>query len=188
MLPKIRNAFVAATAALALAVAMPAPAEALSKKDKRLLAALAAAGIVGTLIVQQNNRQRAATVTRAPSPTPVRTVPAYSGQSYPRQTFVQPRYQEVYPATRPATRQAQPAAPSGIHASPAAQAFNSYSPAERRMIQSRLANAGYYQGGIDGAFGPMTYRAIMAIAGDSTGVDQLSSVRGAYEFYDAILS
>ena len=57
----------------------------------------------------------------------------------------------------------------------------------RRAIQSRLANAGYYNGGIDGSFGPMTYRAILAIAGDSTGTDQVGTMSGALEFYDAIL-
>ncbi|WP_413867436.1 peptidoglycan-binding domain-containing protein, partial [Albidovulum sp.] len=58
---------------------------------------------------------------------------------------------------------------------------------ERRRIQARLADAGYYRGGIDGAFGPMTYQAIMAIAGDSTGTGQLGSMAGAHEFYDTIL-
>ena len=164
MLPNIRTS---ATAALtALALALPAPAHAWGERQQNTLAALAAAGIIGTLIYQ-NNRQRqyAAPVTRAPV------------QQYPR--YQEPRYQE------PASYRSAPIA--GVYATPAARAFNSYTPAQRRAIQSRLSQAGYYHGGIDGAFGPQTYRAIMAIAGDTSGANQLATMSGALEFYDAIL-
>ncbi|WP_413874501.1 peptidoglycan-binding domain-containing protein [Albidovulum sp.] len=164
MLPKIRNTATAAIAALSIAAALPAPAFAWGEKEQNALAAIVAAGVIGTLVLKENQRRRAAPVTRAPV-----------------QTYYQPRYDA------PAATRYQPALPSGIYATPAANAFNSYSPAERRRIQSRLAEAGYYRGGIDGAFGPMTYRAILAIAGDSTGTDQLDSMGGAYEFYDTIL-
>lgn len=169
MLLNLRNSATAAIAALSLAVAAPAPALAWGEKEQNALAAIVAAGVIGTLIYKENQRRQTAPVTRAP----LQTMPVYSQPRYQTPTYQQPRYQT--PAV------------SGIYASPAARAFNSYTPAQRRAIQARLANAGYYQGGLDGAFGPMTYRAVMAIAGDSTGTDQLSTLGGAQEFYDAIL-
>lgn len=174
MLPNIRKTATAAIAALSIAAAMPAPAFAWGEKEQNTLAALVAAGVVGTLILKDNQRRRAAPVARAP----VQTVPVYSQPTYSQPTYYQPRYE---------TPRYEPAAPSGLYATPAARAFNSYGPAERRRIQARLADAGYYRGGIDGAFGPMTYRAVMAIAGASTGTGQLGSMAGAYEFYDTIL-
>lgn len=166
MLPKFRTSAAAALTALSLALALPAPAHAWGERQQNTLAALAAAGIIGTLIYQ-NNRQRqyAAPVTRAPV------------QQYPR--YQEPR------AQTPASYQSAPI--SGVYATPAAQAFNSYPPNQRRAIQSRLSQAGYYYGGIDGAFGPKTYQAIMAIAGDTSGANQLATMSGALEFYDAIL-
>lgn len=170
MLPNIRKTATAAIAALSIAAAMPAPAFAWGEKEQNALAAIVAAGVIGTLIMQDQKRRKAAPVARAP----VQTVPTY--------------YQPRYDAPRyTAPSRYEPAQPSGLYATPAARAFNSYGPTERRRIQSRLAEAGYYRGGIDGAFGPMTYRAILAIAGDSTGTDQLDSMAGAYEFYDTIL-
>lgn len=170
MLHTFRKSATAALAALSLGLAVPAPAFAWGEREQNALAAIVAAGIVGTLIVRENKRRAPAPVARAP----VQSAPGY----------YQPRYQQ--PAHVAPTRY-RPSAPSGLGATAAARAFNSYTPAERRAIQSRLASAGYYQGGIDGAFGPMTYRAVMAIAGDSTGTDQISTMRGAHEFYDAIL-
>ncbi|OYX43604.1 MAG: hypothetical protein B7Z02_08680 [Rhodobacterales bacterium 32-67-9] len=181
----IRKTATAAIAALSLATALPAPAHAWGEKEQNALAALAVAGVVGTLIYKDQQRKRAAGVSRqyvAPryqEPTPVYRQPAYQQPAYQQPAYQQPSYQE--PARY------QPTETSGIYATPAARAFNSYTLQERRRIQSRLSGAGYYHGGIDGAFGPMTYRAIMAIAGDSTGTDQVSTMRGAFEFYDTLL-
>jgi len=179
MLPTIRKTATAAIAALSLATAMPAPAFAWGEKEQNALAAVVVAGVIGTLLYRENQRRHAAPVTRAP----VQTVPVYSQPRYQTPTYQQPRYQT------PTYQQPgyQTPATTGIYDSPAARAFNSYTPTQRRAIQSRLASSGYYQGGIDGSFGPMTYRAVMAIAGDSTGTNQLSTMGGAFEFYDAIL-
>lgn len=175
MLPTIRKTATAAIAALSLAAALPAPAHAWGEKEQNALAALAVVGVVGTLLYKDQQRKRAGGVSRQ---------------------YVAPRYQEPAPVYRapayqePAYREParyQPDQGSGIYSTAAARAFNSYTHEERRRIQSRLAGAGYYHGGIDGAFGPMTYRAIMAIAGDSTGTDQVSTMRGAFEFYDTLL-
>ncbi|MFN6951425.1 MAG: peptidoglycan-binding domain-containing protein [Albidovulum sp.] len=176
MLPKLRNAATTAIAALSLGLSMPAPAFAWGEKEQNALAAIVAAGVIGTIIMNESKRRNAAPVARAP----IQTVPGYDQPRY--QQRYESRYQDPY-----ATPRYQSAAPSGIYATPAARAFNSYSPSQRRAIQARLANAGYYRGGIDGTFGPMTYRAIMAIAGDSTGTAQLETLGGAHEFYDAIL-
>ncbi|WP_347310865.1 peptidoglycan-binding domain-containing protein [Defluviimonas sp. SAOS-178_SWC] len=172
MLPTIRKTATAAIAALSLAAAVPA--HAWGEKEQNALAALAVAGVVGTLLYKDRQRKQA-TVSRQ---------------------YVAPRYQQPAPTYRalvyqePAYREParyQPEQSSGIYTTSAARAFNSYTQEERRRIQSRLAGAGYYHGSIDGAFGPMTYRAIMAIAGDSTGTDQVSTMRGAFEFYDTLL-
>ena len=180
MLPKIRTTATAALAALSLGLALPAPAFAWGEKEQNALAAIVAAGVIGTLILNEKKRRNAPPVARAP----IQTVPGYYQPRHEEryQDRYETRYQDQY-----GTPRYQPSAPSGIYATPAARAFNSYSAAQRRAIQSRLANAGYYNGGIDGAFGPMTYRAIMAIAGDSTGTAQLDSLGGAHEFYNAIL-
>lgn len=178
MLPNFRMSATAAITALSLAVTLPAPAHAWGEKEQNL-AALAAAGIIGTLIWQKSQQQRGATVGRAPA----QTYPAYGTPRYQQPTYQQPRYQE------PGYTAPGYSAPVGasVYSTPAARAFNSYSLSERRAIQSRLRQAGYYTGSIDGAFGPMTYRAVMAISRDSTGSDKLTTMNGAYEFYDTIL-
>jgi hypothetical protein len=174
MMSKITKTATAAATALSLALALPAPANAWGEKEQNL-AALAAAGIVGTLLWQQYQRQNGGVpVGRAP----VQNYPVYNAP-----TYQQPRYQQ------PTYQQPGYSAPVGssVYSTPAARAFNSYSLTERRAIQSRLQRAGYYNGSIDGSFGPMTYRAVMAISQASTGADKLTTMGGAFEFYDAIL-
>jgi hypothetical protein len=176
MLLDLRKTTTAAITALSLAVALPAPAHAWGERQQNTLAALAAAGLIGTLIYQNNKqRQHAAPVTRAP-------VTQYSRYQEPR--YQEPRYQG-HQYQEPASYQSNAA--SSVYATPAARAFNSYTLSQRRAIQSRLSQAGYYQGGIDGSFGPMTYRAVTAIAGDTSTTNPLATMSGALEFYDAIL-
>lgn len=174
MLPNFRTSATAAITALSLALALPAPAHAWGEKEQNL-AALAAAGIIGTLIWQRTQRQNGSAVGRAP----VRNYPVYSQPRYQQPTYQEPDY--------PQPRYSPPVG-SNLYATPAARAFNSYSLNERRAIQSRLAQAGYYNGSIDGSFGPMTYRAVMAISRDSTGSDKLGTMGGAFQFYDTILN
>ena len=175
MLNNLRSTATAIAATLSLAVALPAPAHAWGEREQNALVALLAAGAIGTLIVQNNKRQRAVPVTRS-------TVPAYTGPNYGSSRYGTPGYGT--PRYQPPA--AQPI-PQGVSATPAGRAFNTYSLSARRDIQSRLARAGYYNGAIDGAFGPMTYNAVMAISRDSTGADKLSTLGGAFDFYDAIL-
>ncbi|MDZ7905713.1 MAG: peptidoglycan-binding domain-containing protein [Cypionkella sp.] len=73
------------------------------------------------------------------------------------------------------------------HRTPAAYAFSSYTMSERRAIQRSLARAGYYYGGIDGAFGPGTYNATMGYARAIKSVGAMNSQAGAYGVYDRLL-
>ena len=171
MLATFRKTATAAVAALSLAVALPAPAQAWGERQQNTLAVLAAAGIIGALIYQNNKqRQYAAPVTRAP-------VTQYQPDPQPR--YLAPS--GPMPASYPVETM------SSVSATPAARAFNTYTLAQRRGIQSRLSQAGYYSGGIDGAFGPMTYRAVMDIADETASPSQMGTMSGALEFYDAIL-
>lgn len=180
MLRTITKTATAAATALSLALALPAPAHAWGEKEQNL-AALAAAGIVGTLLWQKYQRQNGGVpVGRAP----VQNYPVYGAPTYQQPRYQQPRYQQP---TYPQPGYSAPVG-SSVYATPAARAFNSYSLTERRAIQSRLQRAGYYNGSIDGSFGPMTYRAVMAISRDSTGADKLTTMSGAFEFYDTILN
>ena len=72
-----------------------------------------------------------------------------------------------------------------IYGTAAAQAFNSYSSSERRLIQRRLSSYGYYRGGIDGSFGPGTYSAVVAYAQDEG--ESLRSTASAFGVYDSLI-
>ena len=74
---------------------------------------------------------------------------------------------------------------NGVIGTAAAQAFNSYSSSERRLIQRRLSSYGYYRGGIDGSFGPGTYSAVVAYAQDEG--ESLRSTASAFGVYDSLI-
>lgn len=80
-----------------------------------------------------------------------------------------------------------PPAHSSIYSTPAAHAFNSYSRAERKAIQRSLRSMGYYYGGIDGSFGPGTYKAVTAYARAAGATGHLSSTGGAFAVYDGLI-
>ena len=77
--------------------------------------------------------------------------------------------------------------PSSIYQTPTAVAFQSYTPAQRRLIQQRLAAYGYYRSGIDGAFGPGTYNAITIYARDIGKTSAMSTTAGAYGVLDGLI-
>ena len=83
----------------------------------------------------------------------------------------------------------EPAAPAtmSIYRTPAARAFQSYSPTERKAIQRNLRASGHYRGGIDGAFGPGTYNAVIAYARDEGLSTRLSDTNTAFGVYDSLL-
>jgi hypothetical protein len=158
MLLSVKNTAIASVAALALALGGAAPAQALGKNERNFLKGVAAAVIVGA-IVKDMQRPRA-------------TQP----------TYVAP--QPVYVPPQPVP---QPKPSYSVYQTPAAKAFNSYPPQDRRLIQSRLAAYGYYRSGIDGSFGPGTYRAVQAYARDSRIDDRLTTMNGMFTVYDSLM-
>lgn len=171
MLPKFRNCAIAAVASLSMMSATAFPANAWSEKEQNLLLGATVAAIAGAVIINNKKRQAQA------APAQRSYQPQYQA---PRQSYSQPaRYQEP---------RYQPTYQSSVYSTPAAQAFNRLPVYERRAIQSRLSSWGYYNGGIDGAFGPQTYRAVTAYAGDTQGTNQLNTVAGAHDFYGQLLN
>lgn len=169
MLLPVKTRVIAALTAFSLIASLPAaPALAWNKKERNFVAGVATAVVVGAIINDINRKNRAR---RAP--------PQYA---YPPQPVYQP--QPVY--TPPPVYQPNPGH-SSIYATPAARAFQSYSSAERKAIQRRLASQGYYRSGIDGSFGPGTYAAVLAYARDSRMAESLQSSAGAYAVYDGLL-
>lgn len=160
MLPSVmhlKSSITAAVAALSIA-AIPAPALALSEKDKAFVAGIATAVIVDELL---KNGRKARAYDRGATAAPV---------------YVEPRV--VY---------TEPTHTTSIYRTPAARAFNSYSTSERRAIQRNLRAWGYYRGGIDGSFGPGTYNAIVAYARDEGVTGNLRSTNGAFAVYDGLI-
>lgn len=165
MLPSLKTSAIAAVTALSLAVSTAAPAHAWGKNEQNFLKGVAAAVIVGSII--KNSQAHA-----QPAPAPVYQAPAY-----------QPAPQHPHRGHGRVVGSTQ----NSIYATPAAQAFNSYGSRERKAIQSQLRAYGYYSGGIDGSFGPGTYRAVVAYARDTGGERQLGDRGGAYGVYDSLI-
>lgn len=160
MLPTVKRTATAAIAALTLFATAAAPVQA-GQRERDFLKGVAATVIVGALI-------KGATQPRQP---------AYAA---PRQPVYQPAPREpVYLVPQ----QPRP----GISTSAASQAFKSYSPSERREIQRQLARQGYYRGGVDGVFGPATFRAVAAYASDRGLQGQIDTASGAYTVYDSLI-
>jgi Putative peptidoglycan binding domain len=78
-------------------------------------------------------------------------------------------------------------APVNIYGSPVGQAFNAYSDNEQRRIQSTLSAYGYYNGTIDGSFGPGTYNALAMYASRTNKTALLGSRAGAFSLLDGLL-
>lgn len=161
MLPTVMTAkstMIAALAALSIVAVPAAPAHAWGDKEQGFVAGVATAVIVDELL-KQNRQARS-----------YRRAPAVAAPTY----FVEPRQTYATPT-------------SSIYRTPAAQAFNSYSRAERKAIQRALRSSGYYNGGLDGAFGPGTYTAITAYARDEGVSASLRSTNSAYSVYDGLI-
>lgn len=148
---------IAGLTALTIAAVPATPALAWGEKEQGFVAGVATAVIVDEILKNRRARMGAAPVYVAPAPIYVE----------PRHTYVEPRHT------------------TSIHATPAARAFQSYTTSERKAIQRKLRAWGYYRGGIDGAFGPGTYNAIIAYARDEG--TSLSSMARAYGVYDGLL-
>jgi hypothetical protein len=164
MLPIVITAkrhLVAATMAVSIAALPAAPALAWGDREQGFVAGVATAVIVDRILRQQ--------------------------PLIPRARPAQPTYFVDPTPSRPAIVNPAPMASSSIYRTPAARAFQSYSPAERKAIQRNLRAWGYYRGGIDGAFGPGTYSAVADYARDEGLSSNLATSTGAYAVYDGLL-
>jgi hypothetical protein len=168
MIRMIRNAGLAAIAATTFVTAVVAPAMA-GERERDFLKGVAATVVAGAIIndIKEKNRERRQQQAYVPVQRYYAPQPVYVE---PRRPVVQQRHYE----------------PS-IYSIPAAQTFNDYSSREKRVIQSQLARAGYYNGAIDGVWGPGTYRAVAGYARDTGQSNVLDSRRSAYSFYDSLL-
>lgn len=164
MLPAFKTTALAALTAFAIAATPAAPAYAWGDNEQNFVK-----GIAATLLVQGLIRE----AKRGERNRPVYQQPVYQEPVYQEPTYHQPR-----PHTQPQYQ-------SSIYRTPAAQAFNSYSRAERRLIQKRLSAYGYYRGGFDGAFGPGTYSAVVDYADDQD--QSVRSTGGAFGVYDSLM-
>ena len=158
-LSTIKRSAIAAIAALSIVAIPVTPAHAWGDKEQNFVAGVATAVIVGEII---KNKKR---YNRQPAP-------MYYADPHAQPVYQQPTYH-------------QPAA--SIYNTAAARAFQSYSSAERRLIQKRLRAYGYYSGGVDGSFGPATYRAVVSFARDEGSIRSLESAGGAYALYDGLI-
>lgn len=173
--PTLRRKATAVMVALALTLTAAAPAQALGRNERNVLAGVAGTLLVTTVIRNANERQRQQNLRPQYQYQPQFQEP----QHRPRRHFQQQPVYQPQPAYRPA--------PISIYQTPAAVAFNSYAPQQRRIIQARLAQMGYYRSGIDGAFGPGTYNAVAAYARDIGAGDRLASRDRAFGIYDGLI-
>lgn len=161
MLPLMSNLkakLIAGTVAAALVAVPAAPALAWGKNEQNFAKGVLATLLVGAMIRDVNHHARVKAAPQQPV--------YYQPQPQP------PVYQPV----------------QSIYQTPAAYAFNSYSRNERMRIQATLANYGYYNGTIDGAFGPGTYSAVTSYASRTGKMAELETRGGAYGLYDALIN
>lgn len=164
----ITKSAVAGITALAIAVAASAPAQALGRDERNILKGVAATLLVDAMLDEMRKTRKAQT-------------PTYN--------FVQPQ-----PVYRPAqvyqpqpVYQPAPTYTTSIYRTAAAQAFNAYTYTDRKRIQSHLAAQGYYRSGIDGAFGPGTYNALISYAQARGNASALNTQAGAFGVMDGLL-
>ncbi len=158
----IKRSVISATVALAMLGTSVAPALAWGQREQDFTKGALSVLLLGAIV--NDARQHRAYEQRPPvyyAPQPVYHAPVYQP----------PVYQPV----------------QSYYATPAAQAFQSYTPTERRRIQAALADAGYYFGYVDGSFGPGTYRAITAYARDVGRLAMLETRGGAYGLLDGLI-
>ena len=171
VISNLKTKLIAGTVAVALLATSAAPALAWGDREQGIVTGIAGTVLLGTLLNQSggNNgyglrRQQRQSVYYAP---------AYQQPVYQQPVYQQPVYQ---------------APAQSLYSTPAAVAFNSYSANERIRIQATLANYGYYNGGLDGSFGPGTYNAVNAYASRTGKLAMLSTRGGAYGLFDALIN
>lgn len=171
-----KNTAIAAVMAVSLALTAAAPAHALGKNERNFLKGVAATLIIGAIINDAQARSRP-----APAPQPQ---PHYGNRGHRNE------YRNEYRDERRNEHRTTGrviGTSTSIYATHAAQTFGRYSVNERRAIQRSLRAYGYYNGGIDGAFGPGTYNAVLAYARDTGGAHQVNSQAGSFGIYDSLI-
>lgn len=81
----------------------------------------------------------------------------------------------------------QPKRALDVHKVPAASAFRGFTATERRAVQERLRAYGFYAGGIDGKWGPLTWAAVQRYAHEAGVFGELRDRRGAYGVFQGIM-
>lgn len=183
-----------ASASLIALGSLSAPAMALGKKERNVLAGLAAAVVISQLL-DSNSATAATPVNHRPDPRPdprydprfdPRFDPRYDHGFDPRAGHGPSGWQKPRPPMPP--HAPAPVAPQAtIYSTPLAKAFNSYNYADRIRIQRRLRAAGYYAGAIDGAFGPRSYEGLRLYARAMGYERGLTTAAGAFSFLDRVL-
>ena len=161
----VKRALISSSVALALLGTSGAPALAWGQREQDFTKGALTVLLLGAIVkdARQHNTQE--------------VQPQVYYPEQPRPVYHQPVYQPpVYH---------QPV--QSYYATPAAQAFQSYTTGERRRIQAALANYGYYVGYVDGSFGPGTYRAITAYARESGQMAMLETRGGVYGLLDGLI-
>lgn len=167
----LKSKTIAAATALSLMLGAAAPAQALGRNERNFLKGVAAALIVGAIV----NEGRKSRARAQPAPQPV----------YRQPTYRQPTYEPPVKTGRIIGKSSDYG--SGVNDTTAARVFNSYTRPERVAIQRELARFGYYNGTLDGAFGPRTHQAVYEFARTAGKQEALNSTSGAFGVYNALL-
>lgn len=206
----LKSKTIAVATALSLTLGAAIPAHAWGRSEQNALKAIGAALVIGAIIHQSQKKNAAPKPQPAPKPIyrqPTVHAPAHQKPVYqtPRDTgrdqarHDQARHNQDWRNQTPAKTYQQPQVKtgrvigqsstygSGVNSTTAAQVFNSYSPYQRIAIQRKLSEFGYYNGTIDGAFGPRTHQAVYEFARTAGKQDALGNTRGASQVYNALL-
>ncbi|MGB3279439.1 MAG: peptidoglycan-binding domain-containing protein [Pseudorhodobacter sp.] len=177
----LKSKTIAAATALSLMLGAAAPAQALGRNERNFLKGVAAALIVGAIV----NEGRKSRARAQPAPQPVYRQPTYRQPTYQQPTYRQPTYEPPVKTGRIIGKSSDYG--SGVNDTTAARVFNSYTRPERVAIQRELARFGYYNGTLDGAFGPRTHQAVYEFARTAGKQEALNSTSGAFGVYNALL-
>jgi hypothetical protein len=164
MAHRITKTALAAATALSVAVTSVTPALAWGDREQGIVT-----GILGTLLFQEATNTR-----HKPQPEP-----------YPYPEPYPPQYGHR-PPPPPPPQYHQPGYDS-VYRTALGRAFASYSLGERKDIQRELRRYGYYNGRVDGQFGPGTYEAVSAYARRTGQRDANRSMAAAFGVYDSLL-
>lgn len=167
LMSNLKTKLIAGTVAVALLATSAAPALAWGDREQGIVT-----GIAGTLLL--------GSLLNPPRPVYRYRAPVYAQPVYREPVYREPVYYQPQPVYQPPVQ--------SYYSTPAAAAFNTYTPRERIRIQATLTNYGYYHGGLDGSFGPGTYNAIVAYARRSGKLDMLDTRGGAFGLFDGLIS